>query len=369
MDLILILWPSIANGAENAADIFQHGIVAQFVSSRSIETLVTRSDKSTDNVVATILVIILALLGVIALFMLIIVDYALCSCFPTLAVIEDDAPESYERVPNGDDVELEDSEANKTVEVDENLASRPKPITSGLRSTYQHVCSFPIQRPLLRGFRCWMVLRAATNITIALFSAIPFVPMVVVWPIACMLTLPLYTTWIHIVITEPSSRPFWRRLPPPGLVYRAATRAALPYFVIRACEGYIVSAVAFILMGWKKETRTANPLNSVLAFIAAFALWAFVEVPTNAVLIRVQASLLPEGSRTIVPLHSSMTLHRASGKEYLATSDAWRSFSKASWVRLYKMYAKIALFLMALWAGIGAIGVSAFFYMSWLSAR
>ncbi|KAI1210562.1 uncharacterized protein F4807DRAFT_466949 [Annulohypoxylon truncatum] len=314
MEVIRTLWPGMANGADN--------VQAKFRLEMYLFT----------------------------------VEYAYYNLFPVLAAVEDDAPESYEAVANKDSVELEESERKKTVGIDEGLAPQPKPITSGLRSTWLHLHSVGGKRPLLRGVWCWIVLLFAIFVVTSRLSRIPFIPAAVAWPIASMLTLPLYTTWTHIVITELSNKPLWHRLPRLGLVFRAGARAALPYFLIRACEDYVVSSV-----------NTGSILGWLLSLIVKFVIWVCVVIPTHAVFIRVLASLLPEEDRATVLLHRSITSHKAEGKEYLSTLDAWRSFSRVAWKRLFKLYVKTSVVAFALGVVMAVLAAAEFFLMNWIT--
>ena len=67
-------------------------------------------------------------------------------------------------------------------------------------------------------------------------------------------------------------------------------------------------------------------------------------------LFRVYASLLPEHSETIVPCDRTfagkVVPEARGGSEQLGMMDALRTFGRAAWVRLFKLYAKnIAIYL------------------------
>ncbi|KAI1461056.1 hypothetical protein F4805DRAFT_414598 [Annulohypoxylon moriforme] len=356
MDVIRNSWPALVDGVDK---LFQNEVIPQVVPARSVETLVARSNDSHETLGAVVSIFV-SIQTIIVVSIFLIIEYTLYNLFPVLAAVEDDdAPASYEAVASKDTVELEESEGNKTIEVDESLASSSKPITSSLRSTYRHVRSIAGKRSLLRGVKCWVILRFATFTPTFLLDRIPFVPAAVVWPIASLATLPLYTAWTHFIITEPNDKNFWYRLPPLGLVYRGVTRAALPYFLVRGFEGYIASTMMYTLVGW---TPSRGSIAAWLLYIiAGFVVWVCLVIPAHAIFIRVQASLLREEDRTVVPLHHSITFHRAEGRQYMSTLDAWRSFSRASWARLFKLYAKISLFCLALEAVIALLAVAEYF--------
>ncbi|MCJ1436768.1 hypothetical protein MMC27_006150 [Xylographa pallens] len=70
-----------------------------------------------------------------------------------------------------------------------------------------------------------------------------------------------------------------------------------------------------------------------------------IVIPSNVTLFRVYASLLPEHAETIVPCDRTfagkVVPEARGGSEQLGMMDALRTFGRAAWVRLFKLYAKI----------------------------
>ena len=108
-------------------------------------------------------------------------------------------------------------------------------------------------------------------------------------------------------------------------------------------------------MQWDKHTDQpgmvvpypdgSDAWKAVVVFIVMAALRVFLAIPAHVVLTRVQASLLPEEDETIVAFDRSFRGRVepavVGGKGYVSPLDAWRTFSRASWVRLVKLYAKL----------------------------
>jgi hypothetical protein len=75
-------------------------------------------------------------------------------------------------------------------------------------------------------------------------------------------------------------------------------------------------------------------------------------VPASIILVRVQASLLPDTDEAIVPFDKTfggkVDLDSADGCNQLAILDAWRSFGWAGFLRLLKTYVKYFFLQIAL---------------------
>ncbi|GAW11878.1 hypothetical protein ANO14919_012310 [Xylariales sp. No.14919] len=107
-----------------------------------------------------------------------------------------------------------------------------------------------------------------------------------------------------------------------------------------------------------KEPNTLPQYNKddawkgLLVLLTALTVQVFLVVPTQVILTRVQASFLPEEDDTIVPFDRSfggkVEPAIVGGKGYVNMKDAWKSFSRASWVRLIKLYVKIFLITVAI---------------------
>jgi hypothetical protein len=51
--------------------------------------------------------------------------------------------------------------------------------------------------------------------------------------------------------------------------------------------------------------------------------------------------VLPDDASTLVPLDSSIRSQKVEEMGFMSWTHAWRTFSRASWVRIVKIYAKI----------------------------
>jgi hypothetical protein len=71
-------------------------------------------------------------------------------------------------------------------------------------------------------------------------------------------------------------------------------------------------------------------------------LMALFFVPSQAVLVRCQASLLPEDDETVIPVDRTFGVDVVREQGYLSVLEAWKSL-KGTWGRLYTLWVKIFL--------------------------
>jgi hypothetical protein len=182
---------------------------------------------------------------------------------------------------------------------------------------------------------------------------IPFVPRGVAAVIGAVIMALLPLTWTHIVISEPSPK-FWFRRIPSLKMWR---KVAVPTAVLAVAEQItaLVPLKLAIIAGLTKDARyTAqlSPHDQTMLALAGFGIAAlsitlsflFV-LPASVTLTRVQASLLPDTEETIVPFDRSfggkVIPEIVGGSGVLSMLDAWKSFDWSSRMRLIKAYVKV----------------------------
>lgn len=73
--------------------------------------------------------------------------------------------------------------------------------------------------------------------------------------------------------------------------------------------------------------------------------------------------MLPEEANTLVQLDSSIRAQEVEQIDFMSWIHAWRTFSRASWIRISKTYAKIfGVTLLAELVILGLIGVEVLVY-------
>lgn len=291
---------------------------------------------------------------------------------PTLASVES-AQDTYAPVPVHDDDEPEGKDGNvpsnskaAVPEAEEAGAIKRRPITSSIRATHKHLCSVtsPGWRSLFRGLALAFITHLLTVlITVVFFACLPSVPSAVPMFLADVVLVQLNTAWVHLVIST-STQPWWRRVPPFFETLKAtilplgarllATAAAsgLPTVVLLAMGRPMVDREIF--PGVKIHTVEREGSDDLLYLGLWFALLLFATVPAQVVLIRVQASLLPDTDETIVPFDRSLGRTTPQPSAYQRMVDALTSFS-GCWARYYKMVIKTCALSLAISAALGAL--------------
>lgn len=167
----------------------------------------------------------------------------------------------------------------------------------------------------------------------------------------------------HIVITEPTFKIWYRRLPG----WRKSIRhTALP--ILLACLAQeMVTVLPQALRRGVGVDRNTGYLNfnaegsaKALRILVVFGIWLLGQVvrlslwvPVGAILTRIQASMLPDDQETIVPMDKSFGTqtrgtHGPPGilsppSAILSFGAALSSFRRADIIRILRMYAKLVL--------------------------
>jgi len=270
-----------------------------------------------------------------------IIGYTLGSIFPTLAIVEDPNPPAYEPVA-----------------LDEGATDQGpagpipgKPITTSLRATRRLLAGVAGWRSYFRGVACAFVLGIAEATLGGFFKQL--LPIIPIGALLAQLALTqLGAAWTHIVISAPSDRRFYRRLPPFKKTFEATCFPILSVWLANAVTIIIPTLIGKALgvpmpghPGEKPDMSAGDLWKPTIMALVAIVLQLLTVVPANVLLIRVQASLLPPDEDTIVPFDRSFQGKVdpvvVTGKGFVSMRDAWATFPKSSWIRLYKLYAKI----------------------------
>lgn len=287
--------------------------------------------------------------------------------FPTLAIVEDPSPPAYEPVSLNDDAQ---SFAEDNAPLSDEAArggSQARLITSSIRSTYRTLAAISGWRSMFRGVACYFALSVATTFVYGIFVG-TFLPSLIAGPLSALALVQLYTAWTHIVISAPSSKTFWQRLPPFKKAFQATALPIVMYFFAGELSTFVPRMLAYGMKmnipnpkqpGVIPEADKNDIWKGTIVLILTLVMHIFLVIPTQVILTRVQASLLPEEDDTIVPFDRSFSgkVEPAivGGKGFVTIKDAWQSFSRASWLRLVKLYVKIfaaGLALALLWMAV-----------------
>lgn len=295
------------------------------------------------------------------------VNYTLQHVFPTLAIVEDPSPPAYEPVSLNDDAQSLAEENAPVADEAARGGSQARLITSSVRSTYRTLTAISGFRSLFRGLACYFALTFASSVVFGILSS-TFVPSLIAAPISAVALVQVYTAWTHIVISTPSSKTFWQRLPPFKKAFQATALPVVMFFFAKELSTFVPKMLAYGMSmnlpnpkqpGVIPEGDKNDIWKAVLVLLLALVMNIFLVIPTQVILTRVQASLLPDEDDTIVPFDRSfqgkVEPAIVGGKGFVTIKDAWQSFPRASWIRLVKLYVKIfaaGLVLGLLWMAV-----------------
>ncbi|KAL8284849.1 hypothetical protein RB601_006664 [Gaeumannomyces tritici] len=250
--------------------------------------------------------------------------------------------------------------------------------TSSVRATLRQLYRLGGWRALFRGLFCAWVVSVSTATVGAIVSTVPFVPFLVGTLVANLALVQLHTAWVHIVIsTKPVSLAFWRRMPAFRRTFDATKYVVLVQWFATTLTQYLPFGVAWLVGVPQAALNLYNPnpadddsapaggqqpiaaWKHVTILAAVILCLLFIHIPAAVALVRVQASILPPEEDTVVPFDRSFggTVEPAviNGSASVSIPNALRTFSRDSWVRLYKLMAKVIALTFVLFLLIAAV--------------
>ncbi|KAJ5538901.1 hypothetical protein N7494_008380 [Penicillium frequentans] len=297
------------------------------------------------------------------------IEYTYGGVVATLAAVEDSNPDIYVRIDNDNDDLTKPYDPN---DPEPAAVPPPKPITSKLRTTVKHLRARAGFWSRFRGlsmFMTWTMARGFLSAIIPVPSS-SFIGQFFVQSLVGILLSGLQMTWVWIVITEPSPKRFYQRIPSYRTWIKVAP-AALLEDALTAAAFFLPMAVAQFAGAFNITPGKDNTLADMCRWLAVTtvpAILAFlVTVPARVIFVRVAASMLPEDQETIVPFDRSFggkvqpAIVGGSGK--IGLLDAWKTFDWASRVRFVKVILKTFAMEMAVGALAALVLGGQLFYM------
>ncbi|KAI1434433.1 ubiquitin carrier protein [Xylaria sp. CBS 124048] len=311
---------------------------------------------------------VVALNVIVFLPLSIISSYTLQLLYPTLAIVEDPSPPAYDAVSMSEDGRS--TVGDGLAKTDSVTVSKAPAITSSLRSIHRALLAVGGWRSLFRGFAAYFSVSTAANILTGIFLRTLGGPAFIHVILARLALVQPYAAWTHVMISTPSSKYFWQRFPSFGRAFRATALPVSIHAVATMLAAVLPLVVASLLRMnvWNTETPEApfkhdkdDVWKGIIVLLVALALHLVLVIPAHVALVRVQASFLPDECDTIVPMDRSfggkVEPAIVNGKGYLSMRDALKTFTRASRVRLIKLYVRIFAVVTAL--GVLAVAVLA----------
>jgi hypothetical protein len=294
----------------------------------------------------------LVMLGTTALLffgVMSMIEYTFGRLIPTLLVIES-PQEAIVFEP------LSQSDPDSTLKTPELQTIKPQPITASFRRSIKHLQAIGGFRARFRGFSVFLanavIIQWIAGI-ITIFPIIHLIPRPLVNVLVVVACTPLSLAWTHIVISEPSPKPWFRRIPS----MKMCKKVVGPTAVLALAEQVTVFVPFYIglISGMDKtleEMKNLTPHAARMLVLEILGLGALglalslvIIIPASVVLTRVQASLLPDSEETIVPFDRSfggkVEPAIVGGSGVIGMLDAWKTFDWSARVRLVKAYVKV----------------------------
>ena len=261
------------------------------------------------------------------------------------------------------------SSETKTPLEQELLIVKAKPITAKFRTTIKHLRERGGRLSRFRGLHILFVYAIAFHGLSSIFMAILPRSLLTRSLIHIFVSVGLCRIgmlWTHTVISEPSSKRWYRRI----VNYETGRKIVLPTAAVAIAEQAAMVVPALMFKGWNLDQYANGPsgtfgriganrqttviIESLAVVFVGLASFLLILFPAQVMLTRVQASLLSEEEESIVPFDRSYggkvvpAIVGGSGK--LEMRDAWKTFDWNSRVRLFKIYVKVFAMQMALFA-------------------
>ncbi|KAJ6157971.1 hypothetical protein N7470_005563 [Penicillium chermesinum] len=280
------------------------------------------------------------------------IDYTYGNVVATLAAVEDSNPDIY---------------PTRSL-----LRILPlKPVTSSLRATIRHLRARAGFWSRFRGLSMYLTMGIVRGVLASLIVPVgSFLGQFVVQSLISILFSTWQMTWVHIVITEPSPKRFYQRLPKTTKTWFKIAPAAALVDIASAAAVFLPMELAGALSSFPDAV---NDMPGLFRFAATAALPALVAVlitvPAQVVFVRVAASMLPEEDETIVPFDRSfggkVNPEIVGGSGKIGLVDAWTTFDWPARVRLAKVIGKTFAMQLAVGVvGFLVLGIQIYFMVS-----
>ena len=238
------------------------------------------------------------------------------------------------------------------------LLVKQTPITSSFRSTIKHLRSVGGFRARFRGFGVFVCTGlGAIWINQWISAFLPFMPFGTSEIITAVLLANLSMTWTHVVMSAPSDKAWFRRIPSFQAWKQVVGPTAICAFAQQVAILLPVGLLVWMDLENISQEDTKNMSNyerkmvvlkSVVVVLATISLAIMVSLPAKVVLTRVQASFLAEDQETIVPFDRTFGGKASEFDGVVGLVEAWKTFHRSSLMRLIKTYVKSFFIQVAL---------------------
>jgi hypothetical protein len=162
-------------------------------------------------------------------------------------------------------------------------------------------------------------------------------------------------TWVHIVISEPSKLPWYKRVPrgwkswkniaPAAALQSAASRIVVVLPAAYVCHSKLSYFHFYPQISLSQADVKAISIDSLIVLGLYLLGVILIEIPATVTFTRVAASMLPEQNEAIVPFdrtfNGKVVPKIVGGNGKIGMVEAWRSFDRSSRLRFLKLVGKV----------------------------
>lgn len=239
------------------------------------------------------------------------------------------------------------------VEIEETHIVSDKPITNSIRRTLNRLTEVGGYSARWRGLPVYLGYMIVISVFQILVTSVRRSHLSILGFLVADLGAPLlaarmHCAWTHATITTGYKRPSDRA------ISRVQWRQLLPVTALTVAvhELAVLTMIATMQVSSKLiERQASNGARAAIAIIPmviAAGLWIFAIVPVNIILVRKEASMLPESEETLVHFDRTFGNRIIPGLNTLSISQAWASTSGEVWRRVIKLQFKWLAIVTAL---------------------
>lgn len=236
---------------------------------------------------------------------------------------------------------------------------KSKPITAKIRTTMKHLRAQAGRWSGFRGIVLAMIIRLLRSMMMEIIENVFRARLcrIVAYTLLSVLIAGLDLTWTHIVISAPSTRPWWRRIPSidrvkmtiiPTIIFGIAEYASrLPPSLIAKA----VSLKLYYYHGFSFNVRTNVQFEAILIAkcilvgLVSLLSYSLIRMPATIVLRRVQASMLPDEDETVIPFDRTfggkVQPVITGGSGAVSIADALKTFDWSARIRYLNLQLKL----------------------------
>jgi hypothetical protein len=163
----------------------------------------------------------------------------------------------------------------------------------------------------------------------------------------------LHTAWVHTVISKPTKKSIWQKIPGWRKWLEILPVASLD-IVLPNCVYYLAKALLVSFRGVVFASLGDQDYENIPSALTTCGSVAFVTIPivskylvslfTRVLYVRVAASMLPDNDQSIVPFDRSFGGRANNETHRLSILDAFRTMKVQNWYRYLKIVWEVLMY-------------------------